>query len=99
MSRINPIASKKLSGGRLIALRVLPERLGLSPKIVYDWARRGVYGHRLTTINLGGWRYTTIQAVNKFVADVNDWGQPLEKGNHLSYCLGLLAYEQAEATQ
>ena len=98
--RIDPSASAKLNGGTLVPLRVLVKELGLSPKTVYGWARRGgVHGHRLPTICLAGWRHTTRQAFNKFVADVNGWGQPLEKGNQLGYCLGLLAYDDDEASQ
>jgi hypothetical protein len=93
MARINPIASAKLNGGRLIALRVLAEKFDLDPLRVFGWARRrGVRGHRLTTISLGGWRYTTIQEFNQFVADVNGWSQPCEKGPYLSFCLGVLPY-------
>ena len=98
--RIEPSASAKLNGGRLIALRTLVKQLGLSPKTVYGWARRGgVRGHRLPTICLAGWRHTTIQAVNQFVADVNDWSRPYETGDRLGFCLGLLAYEDDEASQ
>ena len=93
MSRINPIASAKLNGGRMIAMRVLTEKLGLDPKLVYGWARCGVHGHRLPTINLAGWRYTTIQAVNKFVADINGWEWPLEIGDRLVFCVGKLAFD------
>ena len=98
--RIDPLVSRKFNGEILVPLRMLVNELGLSPKTVYSWARRGgVRGHRLPTVCLAGWRHTTIQAFNRFVADVNDWGQPLEKGNQLSYCLGLLAYEEDEAAQ
>ena len=96
MSRINPSTSAKLNGGRMVALRVLPEQLGLDPKIVYGWARRGVRGRRLPTINLAGWRYTTIQACNQFVADVNNWSQPPELGPRLGMCLGSLVFVEEE---
>jgi len=98
--RIEPSASAQLNGGTLIALRVLTEKLGQHPKIVYHWARRGgVRGHRLPTINLAGWRHMTIQAFNQFVADVNGWSRPSEPGDQLGFCLGLLAYEEDEATR
>jgi hypothetical protein len=89
--RIDPSISRKFNGQTLILLRVLVKKLRLSPKTVYGWARRGgVRGHRLPTICLAGWRHTTIQAFNQFVADVNGWVQPRQKGDQLSYCLGLL---------
>jgi hypothetical protein len=98
MSRIDPAISRRFNGQTLILLRVLVKKLGLSPKTVYGWARRGgVRGHRLPTICLAGWRHTTVQAFNQFVADVNGWEQPLQKGDQLCYCLGLLAYEEDDA--
>ena len=96
--RIEPSASAQLNGGTLIALRVLTEKLGQHPKVVYGWARRGVHGYRLPTICLAGWRHTTIQAFNQFVADVNGWSQPYEPGDRLGVCLGMLAFEEVEAT-
>jgi hypothetical protein len=95
MNKINPLVSRQLNGGRLIALRRLVETLPPKPKTVYRWARRGgVRGHRLPTINLGGWRYTTIQAFNQFVADVNEWSRPSESGDRLGFNLGLLAVDE-----
>ena len=97
--RIEPSASAQLNGGTLIALRVLTEKLGQHPKIVYHWARRGgVRGHRLPTINLAGWRHMTIQAFNQFVADVNGWSRPSEPGDQLGVCLGMLAFVEVAAT-
>ena len=97
--RIEPSASAQLNGGTLIALRVLTEKLGQHTKIVYGWARcGGVRGHRLPTICLAGWRHTTIQAFNQFVADVNGWSQPYEPGDRLGVCLGRLAFEEVAAT-
>ena len=98
MTRINPSASAQLNGGTLIALRVLTEKLGQHPKIVYGWARRGVHGYRLPTIRLAGWRHTTIQAFNQFVADVNGWSQPYEPGDRLGVCLGRLGFVEVAAT-
>jgi hypothetical protein len=92
MKRIDPIVSAKLNGGRMIALRVLTRELRLDPMTTYSWARRGVDGHRLATISLAGWRYTTIQAFNQFVADVNGWSQPRETGPRLGGCLGKLSH-------
>ena len=98
MSRINPIASAKLNGGRVIAMRMLIEKVGLDPKLVYGWARRGVSGRRLPTVNLAGWRYTTVQAFNQFVADVNGWSQPSVTGAQLDFCLGILPSVREEST-
>ncbi len=93
MSRINPIAWRKLSGGRWIALRFLAGKLDLDPRMVLRWSRRrGVRGHRLTTVSLGGWRYTSIQEFNQFVADVNGWSEPTETGSGLGYYLGILPF-------
>ena len=98
MTRINPSVSAKLNGGRLISLRALVKEPDLSPTIVYGWARRGVHGYRLPTICLAGWRHTTIQAFNQFVADVNGWSQPYEPGDQLGVCLGRLGFEEVAAT-
>jgi hypothetical protein len=93
MSRINPTASAKLNGGSLIAMRFLAEKLHLDPRMVLGWSRRrGVLGHRLTTISLGGWRYTTIEVFNQFVADVNGWSESTETGPWLGFYLGILPF-------
>jgi hypothetical protein len=71
--RIDPSASAKLNGGTLVPLRVLVKELGLSPKTVYGWARRGgVHGCRLPTICLAGWRHTTRKALAEFLTALND---------------------------
>ncbi len=96
MTRIDTAVAAKFKGGRLISLRALTQQLGQHPTTVYAWARRGVEGQRLPTIRLGGWRYTTIQAFNQFVENVDGWSGPRKRGASLDLRLGRLTEHQQE---
>ena len=48
------------------AARLLPGRPHVST--LHRWARRGVKGVRLDTVRIGGRRYTSIEAVQRFAA-------------------------------
>jgi hypothetical protein len=88
---IEPSVAANLNGGTLISLRVLAEKLRQDPQTVSGWARHGVHRRRLPTTTFAALTYTTVQAFNHFVADVNGWSQPIETGARLSLGLGRLA--------
>jgi hypothetical protein len=53
--------------------RLIPGRRGkgIALTTVYRWAQRGCKGCRLDTILIGGTRYTTRGALDRFVASIN----------------------------
>ena len=50
---------------------VLPRRAGkkINYSTVFRWAQRGVRGKRLEVVRIGGVRFTSIEAINRFCCD------------------------------
>ena len=48
------------------ACQYIPNRPHIST--VWRWIQRGVDGEKLETIKIGGRRYTTLKAINKFIS-------------------------------
>jgi hypothetical protein len=84
MSRIDQLTARKLHGGRLVALKVLARQFGGNPLTVYHWARRSAGEDRLPTINLCGWRYTTLQAFAEHVVKIYGANLPPEIARRVS---------------
>jgi hypothetical protein len=65
----------------LTAASRLPQlrRDGRAPALttVFRWATKGVRGQKLETINCGGWRCTSREAVNRFLARIT--AEPTER--------------------
>lgn len=66
-----------ISAEELIPIRDVPKRLPQRPNgkavhvsAVYRWVQRGVRGHRLEAIRIGGTSYTSLEALQRF-ADQN----------------------------
>lgn len=61
----------------------LPPRDGKRVHIstVYRWADRGINGVRLSTLRIGGTRYTSIEAVERFIAALESRTQSPENPN------------------
>jgi len=62
-----------ITSEQLIPIRDVPGRLPPTPKdkrihisAVYRWMRRGVRGARLESIRIGGFTYTSIEALQRF---------------------------------
>lgn len=60
---------------RLLSLTELPDHLPkrrgkkINISTIYRWAQRGCRGKRLETCTIGGIRYTSFEALNRFFAD------------------------------
>jgi len=54
------------------AARLLPFKP--NPTTLWRWRTRGVRGHKLETVNIGGRVYTSLDALNEFVAAINASG-------------------------
>jgi hypothetical protein len=63
-----------------IPLNETPERVPSRPHVstCWRWARRGVRGHKLETIVIGGRRYTSREALERFFTALNQ-PQPTTK--------------------
>lgn len=42
------------------------------PSTLNRWARAGIGGVKLETVKVGGRRYTSIEAIQRFLASLND---------------------------
>lgn len=53
------------------AARIVPGRTGNGCHVatVWRWAERGVGGKRLETVKVGGQRYTSEEALSRFIAE------------------------------
>ena len=60
-----------LSESRL-SLTELAKQQRIAVSTCWRWAIRGIRGHRLECFSLGGRRYTTREAFQRFVARTND---------------------------
>jgi hypothetical protein len=56
------------------AARWLELRFGRRPNTasVWRWATKGIKGVRLATISLGRYRYTTVNALERFIAETSE---------------------------
>ncbi|MGP1346171.1 MAG: DUF1580 domain-containing protein [Phycisphaerales bacterium] len=68
-----------LRNEQLIEIKSVPKLLPCRPSgkrvhisAVYRWISRGVRGVRLETIAIGGTRYTSIEAIERFSARLDD---------------------------
>ena len=61
-----------------ISLTDLARELGVSVSTAWRWTLRGIRGHRLECFALGGRRYTTRQAFERFITRTN--GERLVSG-------------------
>jgi hypothetical protein len=43
-----------------------------SPATLWRWALRGIRGHRLETVSIGGRRYSSREAFDRFVRSLNE---------------------------
>jgi hypothetical protein len=64
------MSAELLSEAR-ISLTALAREQRVAVSTVWRWALRGVRGHRLECIHLGGRRYTTREAFARFIARTN----------------------------
>jgi hypothetical protein len=59
--------------GRVPDLEQLwPEGKSPHPETVARWARKGCRGVRLETVLLGGRRYSSVEAVNRFITRLSE---------------------------
>lgn len=65
MSALNLFAEKRLT------LTQAARRLGVNPSTVWRWTLRGCRGHKLETLLVGGQRYTSVEALERFVERLN----------------------------
>jgi uncharacterized protein DUF1580 len=71
-----------LSNERLVALREaakhLPPCRGRRPHIatLYRWASRGFAGEQLETCRIGRTRFTSVEAIERFVRRINEEPDP-----------------------
>lgn len=56
------------------ARKLFPTRPHIST--IWRWIQRGTRGHRLETCYVGGRRYTSAEAVARFLANLNSDGAP-----------------------
>jgi len=49
----------------------LARREGISPSTPWRWLLRGVKGHKLESFLVGGKRYTTLEAYQRFIVALN----------------------------
>jgi hypothetical protein len=74
----NALPEVGLSGEHLIPLkaacRLIPGRTGkgIALTTIYRWALRGCRGVKLQTFLIGGGRYTSRRALDRFVAAINE---------------------------
>ena len=59
-----------------VSLTKLAREQGVHVSTVWRWALRGVRGHRLECFSLGGRRYTTREAFERFIAHTTTKGCP-----------------------
>jgi hypothetical protein len=64
-----------ISAKTLIPLREVPEYLPrrkgkrIAYSTIFRWCQRGIRGKRLETCRIGGMRFTSREAIDRFVAD------------------------------
>jgi hypothetical protein len=75
-----------------VSFNALAHREGVHPSTVWRWCVRGCKGHILESFNLGGKRYTTLPAFERFISKVNG----LKAVVSLSPRQRLLDFEAAE---
>jgi hypothetical protein len=61
-----------------ISLTALAGELDVSTSTCWRWTQRGIRGHRLECFSLGGRRYTTRQALSRFLTRING-GEAVDK--------------------
>lgn len=54
-----------------ISLTALSQELGVHVSTVWRWVLRGLRGHHLECVRIGGRRYTTREAFARFIAATN----------------------------
>jgi len=64
-----------------IALNALAKREGVHLSTCWRWCLRGVKGHKLESFNVGGKKFTTIPAFERWLALIN--GGPVANGQTL----------------
>lgn len=64
---------------QLIRLTKVPDHLPgtdqgnrVHPATIYRWVSRGIRGVRLETVRIGGGRYTSIEALHRFIEATSD---------------------------
>jgi hypothetical protein len=57
--------------GERISLTTLARQQGVNVSTVWRWCRRGCRGHRLESFNVGGKRFTTVPAYQRWLANIN----------------------------
>jgi len=55
-----------------ISLSALARREVVHVATVSRWCLRGIRGHRLESLNIGGKRFTTLPAYDRWIAAIND---------------------------
>lgn len=60
------------------SLTEVAKLLHVHPSTVWRWKLRGVRGHRLQTVVIGGTRYVLEADLNKFLVAMNDGVVPLD---------------------
>ena len=67
-----------IHGERLLTLsqvvRALPKKV--APSTIWRWYRKGIRGVVLETVLVGGTRYTSVEALNRFATTLTDNAQP-----------------------
>lgn len=58
---------KTLLGESRLTLTKAAHRLGVNPSTTWRWALKGVRGCRLESFNVGAQRFTTAEAIERFV--------------------------------
>ena len=65
----------RLLDEELVTLReacsLFPGRKKLSPGVIQQWRLNGVFGIRLETMLIGGRRYTSREAIGRFLEAIN----------------------------
>lgn len=58
----------------LISLKMASERLPNRPShsTIWRWATHGIHGRKLETVRIGGYLFTSQQALDSFIRELNE---------------------------
>lgn len=68
----------------LVTLPQAAKRFGVHYATIFRWAQRGIRRARLETVVIGGRRYTSFQALERFAKATTEARDRLQRGSHSS---------------
>jgi Protein of unknown function (DUF1580) len=77
------------------ASKVLPGRPHCAT--IARWATKGRHGVKLETVVIGGRRYTSLEAIQRFIAQLNDYVPAEAAGQSATRCHDELVERQLDA--